>query len=287
MPVDQATRNALTTLDVCGRLDIPVHPGANRPLVAELGLATNVHGEDGMGDRWFPPVGAPSRPGAVEATLDLLRRRPGELTWVALGPLTNIAATLQIDPLACRAVREVVIMGGVGDGVGNITPAAEFNFWVDPEAARVVLRSGLPVRLVGWDVARRPDVLVTGADLQRLTDSPQPLAQFATAVTGRLWQFATAHHHRGMDLPDVVAMALALRPDLGAWRRCYADVECRGELTRGACVIDHLGVTGAEPNVTLCAGADGPAFRRMFFDALGLAEPADNIAAAESEETVR
>lgn len=265
--VEQATRNALTTLSVCGRLDVPVHPGASRPLVAEPGLATDVHGADGLGDQWFPPLGVPSPVRAVEATIDLLRRRPGQLTWVALGPLTNLAAALLVDPVACHQVRDVVVMGGVGDGVGNVTPAAEFNFWVDPEAARIVLRAGLPIRLVGWDVCRR-DGLVSPADRQRLLNSPHALARFASAVTRRLWEFATTHHHAGMDLPDVLAMVLALAPELGRWRRCFVDVECRGDLTRGASVVDHLAVTGADPNVELCVGADGPAYLGRLLDAL-------------------
>jgi len=259
--VDQATRNALKTLSIAGRLDVPVHRGAPEGLVATpLERADRVHGRDGFGDHHFDPVGTEHPDAALDATLTLFRQHASELTYVALGPLTNLAHAIQADADTCRRVGQVVIMGGAGDGLGNVTPAAEYNFWCDPEAARIVLHSGLPLRLVGWDVSRR-DAVFTAADVDRLRASADPVARFAAAVTRRYFAFASSNHLPGaMDLPDPVAMAAALEPDHASWRRVAADVECRGELTRGALVIDHWGTTGAAPNVDLCTGFDHDRF---------------------------
>jgi len=266
--VDQATRNALKTLDVCGRLDVPVFVGASSPLVREITYATDVHGADGLGDNWFEEVGEPATGGAVEAALDLIGRHGPKLTWIALGPLTNVALALRADQETCLRAGRVLVMGGAGDGVGNITPAGEFNMYVDPEAAREVVGSGLPIRVVGWDIARR-DALVDREFRERLRASGNPKAEFAYDVTRRLWAFASAKHHAGyMDLADPSAMAAALEPDLAEWEPRYVDVECAGELTRGALVVDHLGVTGNPPNVELCRRLDAEGFKRLLFDLL-------------------
>ncbi len=255
--VDQATRNALKTLSVAGRLDVPVHRGASESLAAEgFERAESVHGHDGLGGHDFDPVGAEHPDAALDATLALFREHGSTLTYVALGPLTNLAHAIDVDADTCRRVGQVVVMGGAGDGVGNVTPAAEYNFWCDAEAARIVLRSGLPLRVVGWDVSRR-DAVVTAADVDRLRASSDPVAKFAADVTRRYFEFVSSNHLPGaMDLPDPVAMAAALRPDHASWRRVAADVECLGELTRGALVIDHWGTTGAPADIDLCTGFD-------------------------------
>lgn len=263
-----ATRNALIVLEAAGRGDIHVHPGASRPLEAEPATAGHIHGEDGLGDQGFAAAGAPHDTPAADATVALLRERGPEITWVALGPLTNVARAVLMDPEACRSVRALVVMGGVGDGVGNVTPSAEFNFWADPEAARLVLGSRMPLKLVGWDVARR-DALVSGDDLEVLRTSGGDLATFILGATSTLFDFTSRREPLGtMDLPDPLAMAAALEPESAEWIDVHADVECRGELTRGALVIDHLGSTGREANVALCTGFDPGRFRELFLRTL-------------------
>lgn len=270
--VDQATRNALIVLEVAGRADIPVHRGAAVPLsAAPVEPATDFHGEDGLGDQGFEANGRAHDAPALDATLALLRSRGPELSWVVLGPLTNVAHAIQADPDACRRVGRLVVMGGTGDGIGNVTPAAEFNFWADPEAARIVLHAGLPLFLVGWDVSRR-DARIGPSELEQLRASSDPVAQFAVAATTR-YRAACAEVGGGaadgsMDLPDPVAIAAALEPERATWRRIAGDVELRGELTRGALVLDHWGTTGHEPNLELCTGFDPDHFRALLVQRL-------------------
>jgi purine nucleosidase len=264
----QATQNALLTLEVAGRTDVPVHAGAAAPLDHELEFATDVHGPDGLSGMGRPVAGASHPDSALDATLTHLRADGPELTWVAMGPLTNLAHAVQADAESCRSVRRLVVMGGVGDGVGNVTPAAEFNFWADPHAAHIVLGAGLPVWLVGWDVSRR-DALVTGADLAALRASGDPVAEFAVEVTQGLYEFSSTHHHPGsMDLPDPVAMAAALAPEHAAWVDRWVDVETDGRLTRGALVVDHLGTSGNPPNVELCTQYEPACFRALVHELL-------------------
>lgn len=270
--VDRATRNALIVLEAAGRAEIPVHRGAAVPLSAEpVEPATGFHGEDGLGGQGFEPRGRAHDDPALDATLALLRDRGPDLTWVVLGPLTNVAHALRADPDACRHVRRLVVMGGTGDGVGNVTPAAEFNFWADPEAARVVLHAGLPLYLVGWDVSRR-DARIGPTELEQLRASGDPVAAFALAVTTRYREACAAIGggalDDSLDLPDPVAMAAALELERATWRRIAGDVELQGELTRGALVLDHWGTTGIEPNIELCTGFDPEHFRSVLVQRL-------------------
>ena len=266
---EQAARNALKTLEVAGRLEIPVHVGAAGPMTRVAEYATYVHGADGLGDQNYPQVGQSSPVSALQATLRCLREHPGQITWIALGPLTNVATAILADPATCALAKELVIMGGVSDGVGNVTPAAEFNIWVDPEAARVVLRSGLPMRIVGWDISRLGETVISADERERLRSCGHPRARYAYDVTRRLWEFATSHGVAGMDLPDPVTMVLALHPHLGVWKQLHVDVECQGELTRGALVIDHLSSTGAPANASVCFAAQGDKVKAILFECLG------------------
>lgn len=268
LAIEHTTRNALAVLDAAGASDVPVHAGAGAGLLGPPAGASHIHGEDGLGDAGLSSRRTPDPTPALEATLRLLRERGPEIVWVALGPLTNVAMAVLVDARACRSVRRLVVMGGVADGIGNATPAAEFNLWADPEAARIVLRAGLPIRMVGWDVARR-DALLTGADRDLLAASTDPAGRFAAAATGRLFEFTSQREPLGtMDLPDPATMATILDPDVASWRECHVDVECSGALTRGALVIDHWGTTGQRANVALCTRVDADRFRALTLDLL-------------------
>src|SRR5271157_5390328 len=164
--LEQATSNALLTAEICGS-DVPVFAGAGRPLIRALQDAHWFHGYDGLGDHGYPaPKRAHQREHAIEAIVRLAHAEPG-LTLVTLGPLTNIALALARDPEIAAKIGRCVVMGGAPCCEGNVTPAAEYNIWVDPEAARIVMRSGLPVELVGWHLSRG-DAVVREDDIARI-----------------------------------------------------------------------------------------------------------------------
>src|SRR5438874_452369 len=178
VPLEQATRNALYTAELCGRDDVCVYAGAAKPLMREPEHAQWFHGEDGLGNQNYPPPrGRCGAKHAADAIVETVRANPG-LTLVTLGPLTNVAMALQRDPTIARSVARCVIMGGNPCCEGNVTPAAEYNIWVDPEAARIVMHSGLPVELVGWQTCRGEAVL-NEADIARIHGGGSELARFA------------------------------------------------------------------------------------------------------------
>ena len=162
VPVDQGVQNALYTVELCGQ-SIPVYRGMPGPLIRPLETAQSVHGQDGMGDIGLPLTGrSPAPAHAVQVLIDTIHQFAGDITLVTLGPLTNIAVALRQDPSIAQAVSECIIMGGTGRGHGNVTPVAEYNFWVDPEAAQIVFESGMPIKMVGWDISRTYAVLGPG-----------------------------------------------------------------------------------------------------------------------------
>ncbi|EPH41543.1 nucleoside hydrolase [Streptomyces aurantiacus] len=276
VPLATGTRNALISLETAGRADIPVYPGCARPLVRSLSSAQHVHGEDGMGDIGLPePARAPEPPHAVDVLLGLPRDHPGELTLVTLAPLTNIAAALTRDPLLFTRYRHVYCMAGAADTRGNVSPTAEFNVWADPEAARIVTRAATPdkVTWIGWDVSRK-DAVMTPEDQRRLERLGTPMATFAHRVNRTVADWARdVTGLAGYDLPDPVAMAVALRPELITEReQAYVDIAV-GDETRGQMIIDRRR-TAPAPNLTLVRRVDEVGFKGLLFDALARRIPA-------------
>jgi inosine-uridine nucleoside N-ribohydrolase len=246
--VEQATRNALYTLEVCGA-DVPVYRGATQPLVRKYEDATWFHGRDGLGDHGYPaPRQAPQKMHAVDAIIQTIEANPG-LVFVTLGPLTNVALALAKNPGIASQVSRCVVMGGAPCCEGNVTPAAEYNIWVDPEAARMVMRSGLPIEMIGWHLCRedaaldRKDIdFVLGLNNQRAT-----FAMECNSYAQKAYLEQTGRH--GISLPDPVAMSIALDPSIGtSWSEHYVDVEIASELTRGMTVVDRLNAAGNNRN---------------------------------------
>jgi purine nucleosidase len=240
--LEQATRNALYTAEIC-KSDVPVFAGAAAPLMRAHEDAHWFHGRDGLSDRNYPPPRrAPEREHAVDAILRLIHAEPG-LTLVTLGPLTNIALAAARDPSIAGKVERCVVMGGAPCCEGNVTPAAEYNIWVDPEAARMVFRCGLPVEMVGWQVSRGESVL-DEAEIARILALGTDKARFAIACNGRAKEaYFTQTGERGLSLADPTAMAVALDRNLGTkWSRHLVEVECASELTRGMTIVDRLNV---------------------------------------------
>jgi purine nucleosidase len=270
VPLDQAVQNALYTAELCERADVPVHAGAGAPLVLPLVTAQEVHGGDGMGDIGLALHGRRPAPGhAVDALLRAADTFAGDLTVVTLGPLTNLALALRRDPSLATKVSRCVAMMGVSDGVGNVTPAAEYNAYADPHALRVVLEAGLPLTLVGWDISRHHAVF-DPEDARRLRAAGTPLADFCVDIQHTLDAYALSETKlAGFDLPDPIAMAVALDPAVATEvRALHVAVECGSPLTRGATVMDHLGLTDSPPNADVVLAADRARFLALLHAAV-------------------
>lgn len=273
--VDQGVDNAIYTRGLCGSR-APVHRGADQPLERSLVTAQNVHGADGMGDIGLPLGGIAADPGdAVDVIVDLAHRHAGELTLVALGPLTNLALALRRDPAIATLFDRVVIMGGTSDHSGNITPAAEFNIYVDPEAAAVVFESGMPIEMVGWDVSRN-DATMSTAEMDAVSAAGD-LGRFCAAIQKQLFAFCRdVTKIDGVDLPDPVTMAIAIDPDIAAAaEQAHVAVETTGTLTRGMTVVDKLGLLGKAPNARVVTRADRPKFLALLHQAAAKATAHD------------
>jgi len=265
VPLHIGVQNALYVAEVCGCADLPVWGGADRPLAVELETGQHVHGQDGMGDIGLPLGGrVPAGGHGVDALLAASHRYAGELTLVTLGPLTNVAIALRRDPDLAERVARCVVMGAVADHIGNQSAVAEFNMWVDPHAVAVVLDSGLPLELVGWDISRKYAVLEPD-DAAALRAVGTPVAKMCVDIQRTLTQFCLQTTKlTGFDLPDPIAMAYAIDPSVAtATRRLHCTVECTSPLTRGMVVMDILGFSGQPPNTVVVTAADRDLFMAM------------------------
>jgi purine nucleosidase len=246
--VQQATRNALYTVELCGA-DTPVYSGAEKPLLRTYTNATWFHGRDGLGDHNYPsPSRSRGKLHAVDAIIDTIEANPG-LVIVTLAPLTNLALALAKKPGIAANVGRCVVMGGAPCCEGNVTPAAEYNIWVDPEAARVVMLSGMPVELIGWQLSRG-DAVLQEKDIKLIQGFNTELARFAIECNSHARQaYKTQTGEDGISLPDPIAMSTALDPSIGTeWSQHYVEVETQSELTRGMTVVDRLNVAEDDRN---------------------------------------
>ncbi len=241
-----------------------VAAGATGPLARALTTATRYHGEDGLGDLpdWPEVECLPDSPGAVSVIVDAARRHERELTIVALGPLTNLALALKEDAVAVGRVGRIVAMGGAVDVPGNVTPTAEFNMFVDPEAGHRVLAAGLPLELVPLDATRQA-VLPRAGMRATLARSQGALASRIQAFSERGFRIAHGDGEDGMALHDPLAVGLAIDPSLGKWEAVRLAIGPDGETLRAS---------GA-PNCRIAKGVDSDRFIRLFLDRLCPATP--------------
>jgi purine nucleosidase len=286
VPVEQATRNALYVAEICGS-DVPVYAGADKPLLRPYQNATWFHGADGLGEHGYPPPKrSMERWHGADAIIAESEEHPG-LTIVTLAPLTNLALALARKPSIAGKIGRCVIMGGAPCCEGNVTPAAEYNIWVDPEAARMVMLSGIPVELIGWHLSRGESVL-NDRDIAAVEALNSPLAHFAIECNSHARAaYKVQTGEDGISLPDPVAMCLALNPAVGtAWSSHYVDVETQSELTRGMTVVDRLNVAEDERNrsewaavlekkskAKVCWTMDVRRWKAALFRALGEGKP--------------
>ncbi len=242
VPVEQGTRNALFTVELCGST-VPVFTGAAGPLARPLEDASWFHGQDGLGDHGYQPATrAAERDFAVDAMVRIIESNPG-IELITLGPLTNLALALHQSPNLAANVSRCVVMGGAPCCEGNVTPAAEYNFWVDPEAARVVLRSQLPIELVGWQLSRGAAV-INAEQIENILALQTKFAEFAIRSNDTAARaYRTQTGETGIALPDPTAMALLLDPALSLLSSDhYMDVQVDSSITRGMSVVDRLNV---------------------------------------------
>lgn len=257
---DKTLNNALRILTLLGRDDIPVAAGAPKPLARELIIADNVHGESGLDGPKLPdPAFAPVAMTALELMAKCLRESPEPVTLVPTGPLTNIALLLAAHPELKQKIARIVLMGGAA-GAGNWTPAAEFNIYVDPEAADMVFKSGLPITMCGLDVTHQAQVM--DEDIERVRAITNPVAQ---CVAGLLDFFMIYHRDpkwgfAGAPLHDPCTIAWLLAPALFHGVECRVDIETGGTHTSGMTVVDRYGLTGKPANALVLLGLDRAGF---------------------------
>ncbi|MBA2783683.1 MAG: nucleoside hydrolase [Rubrobacteraceae bacterium] len=265
--IEKTTRNALRVLSLVGCTDVPVGVGAPEPLERPLHTAEDIHGKSGLdGPEEIPHAGfEPDESGAVALIADTLRASTEPVTLIPVGPLTNIAAFLREHPGLKDRVARISLMGG-SMGLGNTTPAAEFNIYVDPEAAREVFESGLPITMSGLDVTHQAGAGPRERARLRAT------GRVGHVVAGFLDFFATTYESVfGFDAPplhDPVAVAAVLEPGLLKTRPMRVDIECESDLTRGETVCDFYGVTGMAPNAEVGVELDRERFFRLLYGAL-------------------
>ncbi|MDK3158917.1 nucleoside hydrolase [Kamptonema cortianum] len=267
LSVDQACRNARATVEVAATYQPPIYRGASQPLLRPLFTSEFVHGRDGMGDMNLDePALALADGHAVDRIIEIVMANPGEIEIITLGPLTNLALAVAKVPEMAAMVRRVWIMGGTGYGPGNVTPVAEFNLYVDAEAAQIVLNSGLPLTFVGWDCST-DETFITLADIDHLLSTGSPIAQFCVRCNAVLQRYNLESWGRhGFDLPDPVTVAAALYPDIITEQvTAYSYMEYRSPDTYGQLVIDRFNLHGKPANATFCLKVDPRQFKQKLF----------------------
>jgi purine nucleosidase len=261
VPVNLTSKNARKALELARHTETPVYAGASAPLLRPLVTAEEVHGKTGFDGYDLPEPTTPLAAGfAPDAIVDLVMRRPqGEVTLCCLAPLTNIALAMAKEPRLAGHLKEIVMMGGAFSEGGNITPAAEFNIFVDPEAAARVLGCGTPITMIPLDCTHQ--ALTTGPRLEKLRSIGTPVAE----AFYHLLKFNKLFDERkygweGGPLHDATVIAYLLAPEIFSGRKVNIEVECSSALTLGMSVVDWWGVTGKTPNVQFLRDVNAEAY---------------------------
>jgi pyrimidine-specific ribonucleoside hydrolase len=262
------TENALRLLHLLGRNDVPVGAGADVPLVRrDSAPDPTTHGEDGFGGVVLPqaPRGADER-SAVQIMVDVIESSQTPITLIALGPLTNVAVLIAAFPRTAAKLERIVLMGGGARVIGNMTPAAEFNIWYDPDAASRVFGSDIPVTMVGLDVTHQAvtapedwDGLLGGG---KVSEAVLAMVKFYTAYHLKVSGSSSTAQH------DSLAVAAVIDPSIVKTHSLYVDVECSGTLTRGMTVVDVDGISRLPANANVALEVDSAAFNRLLIERL-------------------
>lgn len=264
--VEVTTRNALRLLELAGRDDIPVARGAAAPLVRPYaGPVPAVHGQDGLGDAGVAgePEHAPMHSRAAQFIVETVLANPGEITLVPIGPLTNLALAVKLEPRIVNAVKRIVLMGGTAFAPGNVSPVAEANIYNDPEAAAIVLGAGWDVTMVGLDVTMQ--IVMDNDYLQSIFASQTPYANLLARIVPHYQRFhADYYQNQGaLHTHDPSAIAYLLRPDLFKTARWRVRVETQGWAT-GQVIPDRLGKWYDGREITICVDVDAAGVLELF-----------------------
>lgn len=265
--VDNCTRNALAVLELGRRPNVPLARGADRPLLRSWrGLGYTVHGENGLGNVQMPPPQTPPLDiPAAQFIAERIMAAPGEIGLIAVGPLTNLALALRLEPRIAQATRQVIVMGGAATVGGNASAAAESNIYNDPESASIVFSAGWPLTMVGLDVTMQ--VTMDEGYLSRLKAAHTPLTDFIIATT----DFYSRNYFRrygieGFFVHDSSAVAYAVDPTLFETKMLPVVVDTTDGPNSGRTVADLRLHPAQEPNVNVCLGVDAERFLRLYFE---------------------
>jgi purine nucleosidase len=270
VPLQLTEKNALKICELAGRRDVKVFSGAIRPLVRQLVTAEHVHGKTGLDGPDLPePTMKLQEQHAVDFIVEtLMREEPGTITLCPLGPLTNVALALVREPRIAPRIKEIVLMGGGFFEGGNVTPAAEFNIYVDPHAADVVFRSGVPIVVMPLDVTHK--ALTTARRVEAFRKMGSKVGDATAALLDFFERFDEEKYGTdGGPLHDPCVIAYLLKPDLFKGRHCNVSVETASDLTMGMTVIDWWGVTDRPKNATVMRDIDSDGFFALLTERLG------------------
>lgn len=264
--LEKTTYNAGRVMSLIG-LDVPLAKGREVPLLADPIIAPTVHGVTGLDGPDLPePKKEPVAKGAAHLIAECVEQSEEPVVLVPTGPLTNIAAFILLYPELIKKIQHIYLMGG-GIAHGNWTPAAEFNILVDPEAADIVFRSGIPITMAGLDVTEK--ALVYPEDFERIGAVGNEVAKVTAGWLRFFYQFHQTLGYRGAPVHDAVAVAAIVKPELMQFHEMYVEVETKGDYSRGATVGDLYGVTGKKANVRCIMGIDRGAFVDLLVEAVG------------------
>lgn len=264
--LEKTTLNALKVCEIAGIQDVPVLRGNSQPLIRKRETAPDIHGDSGMDGPILPePTKTVEDEHAVDFIIRKVMESAGDITLVPVGPLTNIAMAMRREPAILSKIQEIVIMGG--GTFGNWTPAAEFNIFVDADAAKVVFESGVPITMMGLDLTHQ--ALATEEVSNRIAEINNNAGRF---VSDLLVYFRKTYLEVfGFEHPpvhDVCSVAYCIDPTVVETKKLHVDIETKGELTYGMTLVDLHGVTGKEPNVNVALTLDHQKFWNMVVDAL-------------------
>jgi purine nucleosidase len=271
MSLDNTTRNALKILEITNHTEVPVARGIGKPLLRDNKSVGEVHGRDGLGNANLPsPKIKEVDIHAVDFIINTIMENPKQITLVPVGPLTNIAVAVVKEPRLKDYVKDVVIMGGAITTFGNITPESEFNIYTDPEAAKIVFESGLPITLVGLDVTMQ--TLLTPSHLENILEKSTPVTDFIGKIITHYMKFyEEVVGVNGCGMHDPLAVAVAIDKSFVKTRKLFVTVETKGEFTTGETVADLRGSKEGvvrQPNMDVCIEVDSQRFLRTFIETL-------------------